>query len=257
MNKTNTAKREASTMKRRIAAVAAALQIGIGILLLVGTAGLAGTAYRTVREESGQLAANLVAAADALESARGTYAQSATNLFVLTGTMDKVGGTLVDVSEKVSDTGMLFKEYAETFLKYSNPTNLSESENVLLKTYSKVPEWLVDKVPGVKTVKSLAALCKNSGEKIESIGESVHSVATALQGQGKAIDEYRDDGHEKSLAVMAETAESLRHAEAILNSNSAERWCGFVCLLGFCVSMLFFANGALMLALAREEGKAA
>ena len=56
---------------------------------------------------------------------------------------------------------------------------------------------------------------------------------------------------------MAETAESLRHAEAILNRNSAERWCGFVCVLGFCVSLRFFANGALMFAFAREKGKAA
>ena len=93
-------------MKRTIVAVVAALQIGVGILLLGGTAGIAGTAYRTVREESGQLADNLVAAAEALESARGTYAQSATNLFALTGTMDDVGGKLDAVSGKISRNGV-------------------------------------------------------------------------------------------------------------------------------------------------------
>ena len=240
-------------MKRTIAKIAAGLQIVVGALLLGGTVCLTGSAYRTIREESGQLSANLAAAGDALESACGTYAQSATNLFALAGTMEQIGGTLVNVSEKVSDTGRLFKEQAELCLKFSNPTNWLENDGWISKQSGK----LIDRIPGVKEFKSLAEWCKNSGEKIESIGKGVHSVATALQGQGKAIADYRDDGHEKSLAVMAETAESLRHAEAILNGNSAERWCGFVCVLGFCVSLLFFANGALMSALAREQGKAA
>jgi hypothetical protein len=39
------------------------------------------------------------------------------------------------------------------------------------------------------------------------------------------------------------------------NGNSAARWCGFVCLLGFCVSMLFFANGMLLFLFARIETK--
>ena len=229
-------------MKRTIAKIAAVLQIVVGALLLGGTVCLTGSAYRTIREESGQLSANLAAAAGALESARGTYAQSATNLFALTGTMDDVGGKLGGVAGKISDTGKLFKEL---------------SEKLLAPLDNKLGKMAANWIPIVERFQSIASWGKNSGEKLQDIGKDVSSVATALQGQGRAIDEYRDDGHEKSLAAMAETTASLRHAEAILNRNSAERWCGFVCLLGFCVSMLFFANGALMFAFAREEGKAA
>ena len=229
-------------MKRTIAKIAAVLQIVVGTLLLGGTVCLTGSAYRTIREESGQLATNLAAAAAALESARGTYAQSATNLFALTGTMNDVGGKLDGVAGKISDTGKLFKEL---------------SEKLLAPLDNKVGKMAANWFPIVERFQSIASWGKNSGEKLQDIGNDVSSVATALQGQGKAIEDYRDNGHEKSLAVMAETAESLRHAEAILNGNSAERWCGFVCVLGFCVSMLFFANGALMFAFAKEERKAA
>lgn len=225
-------------MKQTIAKIAAVLQIVVGTLLLVGTIGLTGSAYRTIREESGQLSANLAAAAGALESARGTYAQSATNLFALTGTMDDVGGKLGGVAGKISDTGKLFKEL---------------SEKLLAPLDNKLGKMAANWIPIVERFQSIASWGKNSGEKLQDIGKDVSSVATALQGQGRAIDEYRDDGHEKSLAAMAETTESLRHAEAILNRNSAERWCGFVCLLGFCVSMLFFANGALLLLFAKAE----
>ncbi len=229
-------------MKRTIARIAAVLQIVVGALLLGGTVCLTGSAYRTIREESGQLSANLAAAATALESARGTYAQSATNLFALTGTMDDVGVKLGAVAGKISDTGKLFEEQADKILDHLD---------------SRVGKAAAFLIPIVEKLHSIAAWCKSSGEKLQEIGSDVSSVAGSIEGQGKAIEDYRDNGHEKSLAVMAETAESLRRAEAILNGNSAERWCGFVCVLGFCVSMLFFANGALMFAFAKEERKAA
>ena len=51
---------------------------------------------------------------------------------------------------------------------------------------------------------------------------------------------------------LSAAAESLRHAMRMLdNGNSTARWCGFVCILGFCVSMLFFANGLLLLVFAK------
>lgn len=219
--------------------VAAALQIGIGILLLGGTAGLAGTAYRTVREESGQLATNLVAAAEALESARGTYAQSATNLFALTGTMDDVGGKLDTVSVKISGTGKLFVKQA---------TKCEEFAGHLTWTILK------QRISIAKPFLSLAEWCRNSGRQFSDVGEDVASIAKSLRGQGKAIECYRDEGHGKTLVLMASTEESLRHAERLLDGGrSAGKWCGFVCVLGFCVSMLFFANGALMFAFAKAE----
>lgn len=225
-------------MKRTIAKIAAGMQIAVGALLLGGTICLTGSAYRTVREESGQLAENLSAAADALEAAKDTYAQSATNLFALTGTMDDVGGKLGGVGRKISDTGKLFEEQANKLLA------------PLDSKFGKAASFLL---PIIDKIQSIAEWCKSSGGKLREIGSDVSSVAGSLEGQGKAIEDYRDNGHEKSLAVMTETAESLRHAEAILNRNSAERWCGFVCLLGFCVSMLFFANGALLLLFAKAE----
>lgn len=224
-------------MKRAIAKIAAALQIVIGALLLGGTVCLTGSAYRTVREESAQLATNLVVAADALVSARETYARSATNLFALTGTMDDVGGKLGGVGRKTTDTGKLFEDQAN---------------KILAPLDGRIGRWASFLLPIVENLKSIAIWCRNSGEKLREIGDDVTSVAESLKGQGKAIEDYRDNGHEKSLAVMAETAESLRHTVAILNRGSVGRWCGFVCLLGFCVSMLFFANGALLIVFARE-----
>ena len=230
-------------MKRTIVAVVAALQIGVGILLLGGTAGIAGTAYRTVREESGQLADNLVAAAEALESARGTYAQSATNLFALTGTMDDVGGKLDAVSGKISGTGKLFSNQAtkcEEFAGHLTWTILKQ-EISLAKPFLSLAEW-----------------CRNSGRQFSEIGDDVASIATALRGQGKAIKCFRDEGHGKTLVLMATTEESLRHAERLLDGGrSAGKWCGFVCLLGFCVSMLFFANGTLLLLFSKKDRNAA
>ena len=53
-------------LKRALAKVVAALQICIGVLLLVGTVYLTLTAYKTVRYESEQIAENLSAAGKAL-----------------------------------------------------------------------------------------------------------------------------------------------------------------------------------------------
>lgn len=225
-------------MKIEIEKIAAVLQIAVGALLLSGTVCLTGSAYRTIREESGQLSANLAAAADALESARGTYAQSATNLFALTGTMDDVGENLDGVAKKISDTGKLFEEQSDK-IQVPLDSGIAKAASFIL--------------PIVDKFQSIAEWCKNSGEKLQEIGRDVSSVAGSIKEQGKAIEDYRDNGHEKSLAVMAETAESLRHAEAILNGASAKRWCGFVCILGLCVSLLFFANGLLLFLFAKAE----
>ena len=73
-----------------------------------------------------------------------------------------------------------------------------------------------------------------------------------MKKQGEAIKLYRDDGHAKTMIALTETIESLRHAERMLdNGSSSVRWCGFVCILGFCVSMLFFVNGLLLLVFAK------
>ena len=214
-------------MKQTLVKIVAALQIVVGVLLLVGTVGLTTTAYRTVRDESEQLAANLSAAAEALESLRATYEQSATSLFGLTEAMDDVSAKLVVVSGAILETGSRFSEYGKI------------EESSLLGMLKPFTEWF-----------------KNSGEKLREVGRDVRSVSLALNDQSEAIKTYRDDGHDKMLDAITKTAESLRHAMQLLdNGNSAARWCGFVCLLGFCVSMLFFANGMLLFLFARIETK--
>ena len=86
-----------------------------------------------------------------------------------------------------------------------------------------------------------------AGEKWKDVGKDIASISEAVKKQGEAIKLYRDDGHAKTMMVLAETIESLRHAKRMLdNGSSSGRWCGFVCILGFCVSMLFFANGLLL-----------
>ena len=212
-------------MKRILVKFAAALQIVVGALLLVGTVGLTTTAYRTVRDESEQLAENLFAATEALESLRATYEQSATSLFGLTEAMDDVSAKLLVVSGAILETGRRFSEYGKV------------EESPLLGMLKPFMEWF-----------------KSSGEKLREVGRDVRSVSLALQDQSEAIKTYRDDGHDKMLDAIAKTVESLRHAMRMLdNGSSAARWCGFVCLLGFCVSMLFFTNGALLYVLARSK----
>ena len=214
-------------MKQTLVKIVAALQIVVGVLLLVGTVGLTTTAYRTVRDESEQLAANLSASAEALESLRATYEQSATSLFGLTEAMDDVSAKLVVVSGAISETGRRFSEYGKV------------EESPLLSMLKPFTEWF-----------------KSSGEKLKEVGRDVRSVSVALSGQSEAIKTYRADGHDKTMDAITKTAESLRHAMQMLdNGNSAARWCGFVCLLGFCVSMLFFANGMLLFLFARIETK--
>ena len=91
-----------------------------------------------------------------------------------------------------------------------------------------------------------------AGEKWKDVGNDIASISEAVKKQGEAIKLYRDDGHAKTMIALTETIESLRHAERMLdNGSSSVRWCGFVCILGFCVSMLFFANGLLLLVFAK------
>lgn len=214
-------------MKQTLVKIVAALQIVVGVLLLVGTVGLTTTAYRTVRDESEQLAANLSASAEALESLRATYEQSSTSLFGLTEAMDDVSAKLVVVSGAISETGRRFSEYGKV------------EESPLLSMLKPFTEWF-----------------KSSGEKLKEVGRDVRTVSVSLSGQSEAIKTYRADGHDKTMDAITKTAESLRHAMQMLdNGNSAARWCGFVCLLGFCVSMLFFANGMLIFLFARIETK--
>ena len=188
-------------MKRALARSVAALQICIGVLLLVGTVYLTLTAYKTVRYEAEQIAENLTAAENALEAVRVTYGQSADSLFGLTDAMDDISAKLSGVSEAVCGISELFAKV-----------------------------WLA----GV-------------GEKWKDVGKDIASISEAVKKQGEAIKLYRDDGHAKTMIALTETIESLRHAEWMLdNGSSSVRWCGFVCVLGFCVSMLFVMNGVIL-----------
>jgi len=202
-------KAEGSKLKRALAKIAAALQICIGALLLVGTIYLTLTAYKTVRDESEQITQNLAAAGNALESLRATYGQSAANLFGLAGPMGDIGAKLSGVSVSLERIGGLFPDV-----------------------------WPV----------------KGVGEKWKEVSNDIGSIAEAVKNQGKTIEWYRDDGHKKTLDALSETIKSIRHVTYMLDgANSAGRWCGFVCILGFCVSMLFFTNGALLFVLVRSE----
>ena len=203
-------KTDNSNLKRALVKIIATLQIVTGALLLVGTVGLTLTAYRTVQDESNQLTDNLTATADALESLRMTYEQSATNLFGLTDTIDDISTKLGDVSQKISRTGELFTIF----------------------------------------------MLKDAGEKWKDVGKDVASISETLKRQGEVIADYRDDGHEKALLAISKTVESLYHAIRILDGGcSAGQWCGYICLLGFCVSMLFFSNGALLLVVNKHSYK--
>ena len=210
---------ETSKLKRTLVKIVATLQIGVGVLLLSGTIALTLTAYKTVRDESEQLVENLSATTNALESLRISYEQSAENLFAMTVAMDDVAEKLVEVSESVTETGKKFVEYGYV----EKPSFFNK-----LKPFT---EWF-----------------RNSGEKLKEVGGDVVSVSAFLNEQSKIIKAYRSDGHAKTMLAMAETIESLHHVMQRLKDSdrSAVHWCGFVCILGFCVSMLFFTNGLLL-----------
>ena len=213
-----------SSLKRTLVIVVASVQFCVGALLLAGTIGITLTAFQTVRNESAQLAENLTAFAEALDASCEAYRLSASSMFELTDAMDDVAVKLGGVKGTIFDVATGFVNYGRTESSW----------------YGKVvpfTEWF-----------------KSSGEKLREVGRDVRSVSVALSGQSEAIKTYRDDGHDKMLDAITKTAESLRHAMRMLdNGSSAARWCGFVCLLGFCVSMLFFTNGALLYVLVRPK----
>lgn len=92
-----------------------------------------------------------------------------------------------------------------------------------------------------------------AGEKWKDVGKDIASISGAVKKQGEAIKLYRDDGHAKTMIALTETIESLRHAKRMLdNGSSSGRWCGFVCVLGFCVSMLFVMNGVILCVFVRS-----
>ena len=92
-----------------------------------------------------------------------------------------------------------------------------------------------------------------AGEKWKDVGKDIASISEAVKKQGEAIKLYRDDGHAKTMMALAGTIESLRHAKRMLdNGSSSGRWCGFVCVLGFCVSMLFVMNGVILCVFVRS-----
>lgn len=212
--------------KRIIVAIVAVLQLILGALLLTGTIGITLTAFQTVRNESAQLADNLTTAADALESSREAYMQSASSLFGLTDAMDDVGGKLVDVSEAILEVGRRFTNYGKT------------EDSAWYGKVLPFTEWF-----------------RNSGERLKEVADDVESVSKALSGQSQAIKNYRENAYEKSLAAISKSVDSLRRSAQILDGGrSAKLWWGFVCILGFCVSMLFFANGILLMILAKYKG---
>ena len=140
-----------------------------------------------------------------------------------------VAGKLGGVSEVVSETGRRIESYG------------SDEESSLLDKIKPFKNW-----------------AKNSGARLTEVGGDVESVSSALKGQSATIKTYRADGHEKTLGAITKATESLRHAEDVFdNGRSARLWCGFICILGFCVSMLFFANGTLLFLFAKIETKIA
>ena len=102
----------------------------------------------------------------------------------------------------------------------------------------------------------LEPIKRRGQESRNNVGKDVVSVSAVLKEQSRAIKAYRADGHKKTMLAMSETVESLRHVMQMLEDgdHSAVLWCGFVCILGFCVSMLFIMNGMLLIVIAARIG---
>ena len=94
----------------------------------------------------------------------------------------------------------------------------------------------------------------DTGNNLSAIGKDVGSVALAISTQARALDDYRHDGHGKVLEAMSTSAESIHHfSDLFANHRNIDRWCGFLVILGLCVSLLFIMNGAILLSFARHE----
>ena len=213
-----------SSLKRTLVIVVASVQFCVGALLLAGTIGITLTAFQTVRNESAQLAENLTAFAEALDASCEAYRLSASSMFELTDAMDDVAVKLGGVKGTIFDVATGFVNYGRTESSW----------------YGKVvpfTEWF-----------------RSSGEKLKEVANDVESVSRALKGQSNAIKHYRENGYEKSMEAIAKSVESLHRSAQILDGGrSAGRWWGFVCVLGICVSILFFANGILLLLVAKSN----
>ena len=196
------------------------MQLIVGIMLLAGTVVLARTAYPVVRQGSGEVSKALSSAAGTIESLRNAYEKSAEGVFGLTNTIDDVERTLRSVSDSVGRTGSAFCQYSEA------------------EGFSR----------NLRPFKETARDC---GEKMTAAGRDISSVADALQAQSVAIREYSVNGHESFLSVMSQIVDILRGTVHVLDSAySAALWCGFVCILGLCVSLLLIMNGILLFAFA-------
>ena len=220
-------KSDKSNMKRTLIKIVAVLQIVIGGLLMVGIVGLTQPAYRTVRDEFRELSKNLIKSADALDSSRMSYEQSAVSLFSLTGAMD-------DVAEKLSGASVVVLRTGEWFASYG--AGNAHSHWGKIRPFR---EWF-----------------KDSGEKLKEVGCSVETVSEVLKGLSKTTKDYRENRYEKALEALSKDAESLRHIAQVIDCEPLiVCGCSFICLLGFCGSLLFFTNGALLLIVNRLDCK--
>ena len=139
----------------------------------------------------------------------------------------------------------LYAQSATNLFSFTGAINdVSTTLGDVSERVSQMGEWL-KKLP----------LLKGTGEKWKDVGIDIASKSETLKRQSEAIEDYRNDGHEKcllALSKISKTVESLRNTIRKLDGGrSAVRLCGFVCILGFCVAMLFFTNGALLLVVNR------
>ncbi len=151
------------------------------------------------------------------------------------------------ITENLSSAGDALESLRETYGQ--SATNLFALTGTMDDISVKL-DGVSAKVRRAGEIIAKVPFCKEAGEKWKDVGKDISSISEAVKSQGETIDGYRVNGHEKTLAALSETIESLRLATKMLDGgSSAGLWCWFVCVLGFCVSMLFFTNGVLLFVL--------
>lgn len=218
----------------------AVAQIVIGIAIVASTARYVPPVFGKMRKETCRTGTNLVEIADALVAVRTTYAESATNLFSTSRELEDVEAKLQDAGAKIGDVGHTFEKRGRKFERAERHNRESKMfwgkmetpfNDSIANVYGDLKEW---------TLSASTNLC--------DVGRDLSHVSKSIGKQRKTIAKFQNDGHPKTLKVMATSSQTIGHVGEMLSeakmihavSQSVYILCGIIALL-------FFGNGIVLL----------
>lgn len=193
-------------MKSKTIYVWSGVQIVIGVLLLFGTAYMAISVLPNVKSSVRQTSKTFAETAYALKGIKETYCESSEILFSLTESLKDLPDELETISRNVTGMGRNFK--------FDIP--------------------ILEKLNWV-------------GVSMCSIGEKIDCVAEAIREQRDKIGEYQKTYHSQSCDALNDAVQTVDDiAKHVGDDRAFDVYCGYICLLGGVVSLLFITNGVVL-----------